>query len=305
MTMMSFSGRAPDNQLVVRYLVGGVSEEEAERLDELSIVDDAFAQRLREAENDLVDAYVNGELSGETLALFETRYLALPDRREKVQFAETLHAYRRRQDARVDPRAIPQKRSWSRLAPQWGLAAAVVLLAAGTMYLFDANRRLHHQVASLSAERGTMRAREGDLQKRLAEQQFAAARATNDLARLQESLGQRQVPPSFVLPPVTRGAGELTTLAIPSAASEVRLELQLELDEFPGYRAALKVPSSDRTLWRSGALKSAGGAGSKSVAITLPATLLKPRTYSVDLTGIPSSGEEEVIGSYTFRVAAK
>jgi hypothetical protein len=143
------------------------------------------------------------------------------------------------------------------------------------------------------------------LQKRLAEQQFAAARATNDLARLQESLGQRQVTPSFVLPPVTRGAGELTTLAIPSAAPDVRLELQLELDEFPAYRAALKDPASDRTLWRSGALQSAGGAESKSVAITLPATLLKPQTYGVDVTGIPATGEAEVIGSYMFRVAAK
>ena len=55
------------DEVLVRYLLGSLPHEEAERLDELSIADDTVASRLSEAENDLVDAYIRNELSGETL----------------------------------------------------------------------------------------------------------------------------------------------------------------------------------------------------------------------------------------------
>src|SRR5580765_6197913 len=79
-----------DEGVLIRYLVGALAEPEAERLDELSIVDDEFAARLRAIENDLVDGYVRGELSGETLDLFQSNYLPSSASREKVRFAETL-----------------------------------------------------------------------------------------------------------------------------------------------------------------------------------------------------------------------
>ena len=51
-------GQEPDESTLIRYLVGRASEEEAEQLDELSVVDEEFAIRLRAVEHDLVDAYV-------------------------------------------------------------------------------------------------------------------------------------------------------------------------------------------------------------------------------------------------------
>src|SRR5215470_46098 len=57
------SNERPDDEMLVRYLVGTTTDEETEALDELSIVDEAFAERLRAAEHDLVDAYASGELS--------------------------------------------------------------------------------------------------------------------------------------------------------------------------------------------------------------------------------------------------
>ena len=52
-------------QQLVRYLLGLLPEEEAERLDEQSVVADEFAARLQCVENDLVDAYVSGTLEGD------------------------------------------------------------------------------------------------------------------------------------------------------------------------------------------------------------------------------------------------
>ncbi len=51
-------------EAITQYLLGALPEEEAERLDELSFTSDEFAEALRAAEKDLVDAYLQGELTG-------------------------------------------------------------------------------------------------------------------------------------------------------------------------------------------------------------------------------------------------
>src|SRR5689334_22723866 len=90
---MSLSQESPhsDDQLV-RYLLGQLTDEEAERVDELSIADEEAAWRLRAAEDDLVDAYVRGRLDDLTRSRFERVYLVTPKRREKVKFARQLSA---------------------------------------------------------------------------------------------------------------------------------------------------------------------------------------------------------------------
>src|SRR5262249_22524789 len=79
-----------DDRLLTRYLLGALPDEEVERLDELCIVDDELASRLQALENDLVDAYVRGEISGEDLGHFESFYLSSARRRQKAEFAAAL-----------------------------------------------------------------------------------------------------------------------------------------------------------------------------------------------------------------------
>ena len=85
-----------DNQLLIRYLLGSLSEDETERLDELSIADDRFAADLHAVEHDLVDAYASGALDEDTRRRFELHYLSSPQGRAKVAFARTLMLYARR-----------------------------------------------------------------------------------------------------------------------------------------------------------------------------------------------------------------
>src|SRR5215813_12464202 len=78
---------AADGDRLVRYLLGFLPEDEAERLDEQSIVNDDVACRLLSVENDLVDAYIRGTLDAELRHRFESYYLASPRRRQRVKFA--------------------------------------------------------------------------------------------------------------------------------------------------------------------------------------------------------------------------
>src|SRR5215472_6462693 len=138
-----------DDERLRRYLLGVLPEADAERLHELSVTDEEFAGRLDAVENDLVDAYVRGELSEDNLTHFKAFYLSSPTRRQKVQFAEGLLALERRTasaPARIKERGVSaspsrqasRDRSSSpmlavrRFGFRWGLAAAsVALLVAG------------------------------------------------------------------------------------------------------------------------------------------------------------------------------
>lgn len=80
------------------------------------------------------------------------------------------------------------------------------------------------------------------------------------------------------------------------------LVLPPETDDFAVYQAKLKDPRTKRALWSSGRLTVAPGGERKSVSISFRTDLLRQQNYIVDLTGIPSHGPGEVIGTYSFRV---
>ena len=68
--------QAYNDQSIIQYLLGSLPEAEAERFDELSFTDDEFAEELKAAEKELVDAYARGELAGAALEQFKSYYLA-------------------------------------------------------------------------------------------------------------------------------------------------------------------------------------------------------------------------------------
>src|SRR5215831_7524281 len=82
--------RSPDDRTVVDYLLGALSANETERLDELSIADDDFAARLTATENDLVDAFVRGQLPDDLARRVRDQYVASPARQQKLRFAQAL-----------------------------------------------------------------------------------------------------------------------------------------------------------------------------------------------------------------------
>src|SRR5947209_4256309 len=83
-----------DDNALRQYLLDSLdADEKKELFDELSIADDEFAWQLEAVENDLIDAYLHGELSGDELARFRSQYLASPGQREKVTFAQAFQSF--------------------------------------------------------------------------------------------------------------------------------------------------------------------------------------------------------------------
>jgi hypothetical protein len=325
-----------DDEALTQYLLGALTEEKTERLDELSIADDEVAARLQVIENDLVDAYVGGKLSGQDLADFESFYLTSPNRRQKVSFARTLLVLGDRAGSALpaQPKKSPvPETSWTsgdaservrrfrffvapRLALQWGFAAATLVLLVVGAYLTVENLRLRNQMAQTQAERGALEQRERELRQELAAQRSSDAETEKELARVRDRLAELEQVASdeqrgnsnkrdlkviaFNLAPQTRGIGQIPTIAVPAGTDYVALTLQLETEAFTAFRAVLKNPATGQIVWQSGNLRSSGK--DRTLRIRLPASLLNSQNYLVELSGVSSGGVAEIVSSYSFRV---
>jgi len=199
------SKQISNNPSITAYLLGSLDETESERFDELSITSDEFAETLKAAENDLLDAYVQGELTGAELEQFEFHYLASPVRRERVVFAKAFqvlgekHAPEQAADvwSEYDGRRPKKTKtsSWfsrlsiftaPRLALQWGFAAlALAFLIAGGWLVFE-NMRLRQQMSQTQALGDGLGQRERELQEELERQRSASAKSELELGRVRE-----------------------------------------------------------------------------------------------------------------------
>lgn len=328
-----------NDQTIIQYLLGSLPEEETERFDELSFIDDEFAERLDAVETDLVDAYVKGELSGQALGRFDSYYLASPKRQEKVGFAQALQTIAERaaatRPATTEPDSLPapvasDKPSWwaSLLnfftLPRLALAAAAMLaLAAGGWMVFEVSR-LRGQVDQAQARHGALEQREKELREKLEQQQRASSTMEKELkqvreekdrlARLMALDGQlaKSQPPAlpanlniapFKLSAPTRSLNQATAISIPAQTDYVALQLELEPDDYPAYRAALLTqPDRKPAGWSREKLKSRAAGDAKVIDISIPASLLKSREYFLEVTGLSRSGEVGGSRYYTFRV---
>jgi hypothetical protein len=251
------------DNLLVPYLLGALSETETEQLDALSFTDPEFAGRLSAAENDLVDAYVQGELTGDTLDRFESHYLASPLRREKVDLARTFQSYAGQNLSKTTESVAVVKRTpkaslseiFQSTFLRWSVAvAAVLVLLAGGWW---ASHRQNPVVAS------------------------------------------------FVLKPSLRSHNEVPSLPIPTNSPEVRMQLELESDDYVNYRVALTDESSSRDLWQSAVLKPTGSGEGKRLDVVVPAKLLRSQIYSLVVSGLTPDGNAEIVTNYPFRAEMK
>jgi hypothetical protein len=306
------TGREPDESTLIRYLVGRASEDETEQLDELSTVDEEFSLRLRAVEHDLVDAYVDGQLTGETLEGFRAHYLRSPAGLAAVEFAEALRGYRRA--AVAEPPATSAARTRRSLFPQWWLATAAVLALATSAYLLVDNLRIRDRITDVREANAALEQRVRQLQDEVNRQQSATRATEEALARARDALAQG--PPraagepragvgrvlAFTLIAATRGGNAIASITIPTGVDAVTLRLPLVAVDFPQYEVVLRDATADRVIWRSGRLRAPSGSERPALSVTVRATLLEPRGYAMELTGISAPGRAEPLDSYPFRV---
>jgi hypothetical protein len=318
--------QAFDDQVLIRYILGSLPEKEAERLDILSIADDAFAWRLNAVEHDLLDAFVSGELSGDDLLQFRKSYLSSPNRLQNVEFAGALsssgsrgataaaQALLSRAAPSSEEKDQPMKgfspRRWfpvSHLALQWGFAGGALVLLFTAGYVLFENARMRRQTTEGQRSQAAFEQRERELQFQLLEQRSATTELAMELDLFRKSrpnLEQLKTVSALLLSP-KREAGPIPTVSIPRGTDLVVLLLTLESYDFPNYRAGLKDAATDQTVWHNANLEVGPGGDNKAVVVSFPAHLLKQKNYVIELFGAAPNGRAEFITGYPIRVAIK
>jgi hypothetical protein len=297
-----------DGQLV-RYLLGLLSDDEAERVDQLSFSSDEVAWRLRIAEDDLVDAYVRGTLDAEAIERFESFYLSTARRRQKVTFARTFVAAIDRKSGSPDSPSLPRARTAPRSRTAWRLAAAAAMFLVAGLALREYLRLRTDLTVAQSVSAGlSNRARE--LERQLTDARQADAENARELESIRASGSAPASSPSLpaialVLMPQTRSVGPIATIAVPDGANVVELELQLESNDFARYQALLKDPGTNRIVWSRDRITVRAGGDTPAVALSIPAGVLRSQHYSLELSGTNARGEAEVAGSYVFQVVRR
>ncbi len=329
MSLQQESGR-DDDTLLTRYVLGLLSEEESERVDEASIVDDEVASRLRTIEHDLIDGYVRGTLGKETQQRFESYYLSSRRRRDSVRFAAGFVRAVDRAAARADTQSDADAAAEARrdveavaVSPSYGwivtrskviitlAAVAALLLVACSVLLVEAVRT-GNQLTVMQTERAALDRRARELEQQLDAQRSANAAASQQERPLEPASAAASAGPApaareartiaLVLLPQTRAIASIPTMVIPPGTSRVALELRLESDDFSRYQVGLQDPATNGIVWRSGWIAAKPSADRPSVSVLVPASVLKTQHYSLQLTGRGEAGRDEVVASYVFQI---
>lgn len=282
------SKQTHNDQTLTRYLLGALPDAEAERLDELSFTDDEFAEALKAAEKDLVDAYVQGELQGAALERFKSHYLASPLRRGKTEFAQ---AFQLMAEKNVGAKAleigteaheesgVKRKGSWwffssgffmaPRPAVGWGAAFAALVLIVAVGWLAFENARMRGQVTQTQAMRESLERREQELQSELegrrtadAETELELARVREERERLEQELkkqeAQAQQRATVQRPSPSGGVGIASFTLAPQMREAARIR-EVSVPPDAGYlEMRLELEPNDYFAYRVALIKQAG-----------------------------------------------
>src|SRR5215831_11007555 len=171
--------RSERSALMARYILGQLSEEERARVEEEYFADSDFFEEMVAVENDLIDSYVAGRLSGVELQQFENHFLSNPEHRERVEFARSLlgsgpKAERSGESSRQA--GATWRLRWPAPALRFAAAAVFLGLLACGIWLAMSNIRLGEELAQMRSSQTKLEQEQQELQRKNAELQAEIAR---------------------------------------------------------------------------------------------------------------------------------
>src|SRR5215813_1256390 len=295
--------------IMTRYILGQLSEEERARLEEEYFADSDLLEEMVAVENELIDAYVAGKLSGAELYQFETHFLSARENRERVECARSLMRSGPQKEQSSPPSDQHVRANWrfpSFLPAGRFLVASIFLaLLASDIWLAFKDIRLRQELAQLRSSQARLEQEHRELQQKNAELQAEMARQ-QIIPRQDVSPLAHPGQPTIVLTLSTdlaRGHAKPYILPLSSGITNVVLMLESDGDTYPSYDISLETPEGTPLLHRKG-LRSWATKQGRVTAVELPAATLQRGDYVVRLIGINPRGEAQEVDAYSFRVVS-
>jgi len=273
------------DDLLIRYLLGELTEAERDHVEESYFADEKLNERLTMLEDAMLDAWVRGRLPPDAQDRYRRLAEASPDQRRRVEFAEAL---RRMAAQQVSTR---ERQTWRDVvgnflfhvpARQWALGAAAVAIVAGSLIYYENTRRAHPPV------------------------QQAATPSPQRVTKGPAPAVQHAIPVlAFTLSPLERSGGEENRVVIPAGVYTIRLRLDLEDCGAQTLKATIQN-AADATVARFEGLQPQRiGSGACALFVSISSDRLGPGQYTVRLNHVAADGTTELVGGYTFRIEHK
>jgi hypothetical protein len=331
---ISMETKSTNEELIARYLLGDLPEEEQARLEDRAFSDRDYMRNIVAVESDLIDAYVRGGLSDSERRRFERRFLASAERQRKVEFARALANVIPRATAEdaARPAAVLTPASWwnSFIASLRGLnpafkfstAVAALTLVIGVSWLIAEAVRLRAEVAQLQAERQTRlgqeeilrrqadgeRARNEDLAAQLQRERERSGEMARRLDRDQSRespAGSSFIASVFLPPGVPRDAGNRPKLVVGKASGPARLQIGLEReDEYQSFRVEIRT-AQGQEVWTQDNLRPRQSRAGRLVNLFIPRRVFSEGKYELTLKGMTDNQNTEDLRYYFFDALKK
>lgn len=334
--MTTLSTKLEDRELLRRFLLKEVSEQERDEIEELYFSDREFLERLLVAEEELVDDYLKGDLPAREREKFERQYSDNPVNRREVAFSRALHRV-------LDDTRPPREGWWRTISnflfpgrlPAVAWVGLAVLLAVGGLTWWQLRGPGAEEAAELQA-RGPGA---GDL----ARQPGAAvptptapptAAHTPDAPPEDANVGgpagvsgPRNLTPHR--PPRARPRGRETAeapapqppyevslhsgvtlgatsnapppLVIARAARRVRLRVQVVKNDYQRYRVSLQAVGGGR-VWEVSTPKGRSDEAGEWVTVSVPTSVFKTKDYILRVSADAPGARIETLALRQLRV---
>ena len=301
---------ANELSLIRKYLLGGLTGEEREQLEERVLLDPEFKNRVLIVEENLIEEYVEGALESEEQQWFRMMFSANPRRRLEVQVVERLQQHAGAKWWTKSLRAAQDKFLKSRGAtrahadtsapfgslPVFGKAVIAFALVVTVIFAFFIVQRFWRPEQTPPS---------------LTQDQSRRELIERELARLnnRESQSLHAGAATTLSPGLSRGeesqrSVEFPTIMIPRAteSAQLRLLLRPSANEYQNFQAVL-MPVGGRETYKVD-LKRVDSAGGPALILTLPARALDDGDYRVQLSGQTAGGRTEALSDhyYYFRL---
>jgi hypothetical protein len=270
------------HEAAVRYVLGELTEEECDELEEAYFGTTDGFEELQAVEQELMDAYVAGALSPERRLRFESRLV--PGEHRNVQFARALRAALRDRQPSV---AGAEARGRRRLVPWWTAAAALSMAAVGWL--------------ALRAPRPEMPPDAGRRETSPPVSPSGPGAAPTPMASPSDPSRTLSVTLTTGL---TRNDRGLKRIVVPAEADRVVFMLVIEDESRTTYRALLQNVSGEALLDVSPLRERAAGQG-RVVDVPVPAHVLADGDYVLQLQSRGGAGRAEDRAEYAFRVTRR
>ena len=328
-------------ELMTRFLLGQLSDDERKAVEERFLADDEYFAQLLVMEDSLVDDYVLGRLSDDQLKNAELLFRSSAIGKREVKFTQDLVATLRKAREAKEQRAnqktkralvtdqivSPKTSSWRQSRASIDLIASgfkslpkvltatlgliVLLLAGASIYFILLYQR---QSRELLAQRVALEGNVQEVREKLNQEMQAASDLSKRLdfetemrTQAEEALAQVHNDGatsimSVVLPPTNfERSGSAKTVTLKTGSN--RLQLLLEIPPNTSYpKYNVVIKNFDgRTIWSRNSI-AASQIKQGKLSLILSASLFPYNDYRIELLGVPDNGAAQLVADYAFKV---